>query len=212
MHTEKCKITGFKVEIGSKNNDWKNIFYGWISINREYIEDSNFKDCMYWYNERACVGTLCGAIWKKGGVCLEEYSSIKATFDKEKPKEFLGRTDLFFYLGNHNYLVEAKYVSGLSGLTNKIDSQLKKAKEDCEKSIHYEPKEVKAIALVFIVPYETKEKSINLIEFEKKLKERSDLDFYCSFENKTKDNIEADNGNICNSCYIIGKEVSRKLL
>ena len=211
-------MIGFKTKVTSLNDDWTNIFNSWLSINREYIEDSNFTDCCYWYNERTCVGTLSGAIWKKGGLCLEEYSSIKAKFDNDKsrdginkePKEVLGRTDLYFYMGKNEYLVEAKHVKGFGSLTNKINKAIKSAEDDSISSGYNESESVKQIALVFIVPYEDEKREVDFVKFEKELKERSDLDFYCSFENQTENNIEAENGNICNACYIIGKEIPRK--
>ena len=64
-------------------------------------------DCLYWYNERATVGSLAGAIWRTGGFAVEEYREPK----KRKGKHYMGRTDLWFSLGENNrkcYVVEAK--------------------------------------------------------------------------------------------------------
>ena len=64
----------------------------WIDINIEYIEKYQFSDAMFWFNERANIGALAGAVWRLGGVALEEYSTIKGKGEGE----YKGRNDLYF--------------------------------------------------------------------------------------------------------------------
>lgn len=202
---------GFTKEVRTnpKNILWENIMNSWISINREYIEDwhddnGNFNDCAYWYNERASVSILAGAIWRKGGVCLEEFSSVKGIIvDKEidETKERNGRTDLYFYLGEEEYIVEAKFISGLNITKEKILHELANAELDCKESSFFEKKineKLRAMAIVFIVPHDN-----NKIDF-KSLEKTVSL--FCSLE-KNEGVIKSECGITTKSCYIIGKEV-----
>ncbi|WP_417333980.1 hypothetical protein [Halarcobacter sp.] len=200
---------GFKTEIKAENSLWKNIMYSWLSINREYIEDwysnGTYEDCAYWYNERASLSILAGAIWRRGGVCLEEYCSIKAKLDDKtiESKERHGRTDLYFYLGDEEYIVEAKYIMGKNITEEKIHTKLKEAIKDCNNSLYHEKSEnhgLKGMAIVFIVPFEENKK----IDFDSI---KDNVDVYCSLKKELEGNIEF-NGNIANSCYVIGKELS----
>lgn len=49
-------------------------------------------DLPYWYNERVDVGFLASAIWRSGGVVLEEYSTRRV----EGRKTFPGRADIWW--------------------------------------------------------------------------------------------------------------------
>ena len=62
------------------------------------------KDAPYWYNERATLSTLAAAVWKLGGIALEEYKAKKMT----KREEWKGRVDLWFQLKRKMYVIEAK--------------------------------------------------------------------------------------------------------
>jgi len=46
----------------------KPILKRWIEINQEYCDAYPAEDCPYWYNERAAISTLAGAVWKSGGL------------------------------------------------------------------------------------------------------------------------------------------------
>jgi len=43
------------------------ILIQWLKINREYLEEYDCDDCLYWYNERASISSVAGAVWS----CLE---------------------------------------------------------------------------------------------------------------------------------------------
>jgi hypothetical protein len=67
-------------------------------------EWSKVGDAPWWYNERALVSLLAGAVWKCGGDAFEEFSN-----DKRRTKEIsAGRIDLWFALGKREFNAEAK--------------------------------------------------------------------------------------------------------
>lgn len=67
--------------------------------------ETSFGDCTLWYSERPQVGLFAAAVWKCGGIALEEYGTFKTASGIEKR----GRGDLFFKLHGQGYLCEAKH-------------------------------------------------------------------------------------------------------
>ena len=131
----------------------KPILKRWIEINQEYCDAYPGKDCPYWYNERAAVSILAGAVWKSGGLALEEFNSNK----KYGRSLYLGRADLWFSFGKkrQDYLIEAKYdrfslLSNFSKLGKRIINNVKLALVDAKNS-----KEEASLMLgvTFLVPY-----------------------------------------------------------
>jgi len=80
------------------------LLWEWTYLNRKMIKFWDGKDCPWWYNERASISTLAGAVWNAGGIALEEYSSRK----RKDRRNALGRCDLYFSIGNKKYVAEAK--------------------------------------------------------------------------------------------------------
>jgi hypothetical protein len=64
-------------------------------------------DAPWWYNERASVGFLAGAVWKYGGWVMEEFSADKLSVERRK-KEYSGRCDIAFGIDGHDFWGEAK--------------------------------------------------------------------------------------------------------
>ncbi|MGO9014389.1 MAG: hypothetical protein ACLQF0_05365 [Dissulfurispiraceae bacterium] len=129
------------------------IFLQWININQEYCNTYVGEDCPYWYNERAAISILAGAVWKSGALALEEFNSNK----KYKKSHYSGRADLWFAFDKkRQYLIEAKYdrfsLSSNSGkmLEKRIAENIDLAFHDAKKS-----KEDACLLLgvAFIVPY-----------------------------------------------------------
>jgi len=49
-----------KIQLNNKIEEvqiWSHILKQWQKINRDYLEDSEFSDSLYWYNERANIET-----------------------------------------------------------------------------------------------------------------------------------------------------------
>lgn len=139
----------------------KSVFESWIKVNIEYMERYRYEDCLFWYNERSNVGSLAGAVWRLGGVALEEYSSAKMA-DTEKA-EFSGRRDLYFDFNNNRYLCEAK-IKWLK-IGNKDESHLEEISKVMEQAVADTVASFKGgtaaefgMAIVFVVPFFPKNK------------------------------------------------------
>ncbi|MBD3251050.1 hypothetical protein GF380_01060 [Candidatus Uhrbacteria bacterium] len=67
-------------------------------------------DLPWWYNERATLSTFAGAIWLSGGVAFEEFTCHRSQdlYSKRASSESNGRADMYFYIENDEFLVEAK--------------------------------------------------------------------------------------------------------
>jgi hypothetical protein len=70
-----------------------------------YRKANDSQDVAYWYNERATLSTLAGALWLSGGLVLEEYCTTRGS---DGPDSGAGRTDLWCRLEGAEYTVEAK--------------------------------------------------------------------------------------------------------
>jgi hypothetical protein len=83
----------------------EDMLWDWVNIQERSVRIWN-DDPLWWYNERASAGALAGAIWRAGGVAIEEYITQKRS--RRKVGRAGGRCDLEFMLGGKHCLVEAK--------------------------------------------------------------------------------------------------------
>ncbi len=146
-------LTSIGFNDGSLMRDFAPIFQNWFEIHQTY--KWNNTDPLYWYNERANVGTFAGAVWRSGFHALEEYSSTKRPDeDQDKNFEKLGRVDLWIYPNEMEYVIEAKQVREKVGdnFSGVINSALKKAVGDVAKSTEGGLVNVKYLGLTFIIP------------------------------------------------------------
>jgi hypothetical protein len=121
------------------------------------------KDAPYWYNERATLSTFAGAVWKLGGIALEEYRAKK----KVKREKWEGRVDLWFQFKRKMYVIEAKqhwclidkqrFNKGL--VKDRIQHRLKSAISNV---IEAPAEEGYPIGIVFVVP-KIRERSLSLL-------------------------------------------------
>lgn len=122
----------------------------WIAINDQLGEEwREFGGAPWWYNERALVSLFAGAIWRKGGKALEEYSEHK----RGKQRKASGRIDLWFAFRNLEYMAEAKQcwlrtLTHSRALQKAIDS-MSLAKDDVGS---LNPDRMRRLALVFGAP------------------------------------------------------------
>lgn len=180
----------------------------WVKINRDYIEQSENSENYYWYNERANISALAGAVWRCGGFASEEYSAPKGADNK------MGRVDLHFVFAQKEIICEAKH--GWLYLTQDKDKDyaseikgcLDEAKHDIERTLKAHKPDL-GLGIAFLAPYwdaskKYPEKAIRNLKAQ--LKEL-DASFCIYFENKTtnpslkgKENNEA-----FNSIVLVGK-------
>jgi hypothetical protein len=90
----------------------EDVLWEWIAIQERSIRLWNGKDALWWHNERVCVGGLAGAVWRSGGVVLEEYAADKFGRDGMRCKArgtAPGRGDMEFILAGQRIIIEAKH-------------------------------------------------------------------------------------------------------
>ena len=94
-----------------------------------------YDDCPWWYNERATLSFLAGAVWRAGGWAFEEFTAGKqAATTRSKPSVRTGRCDINFGVGDSEYVGEAKQCWPLLGTSanpsREVVSSLEAAERD----------------------------------------------------------------------------------
>lgn len=130
-------------EIGTKvpkeeTEAWKYLLSHWCAVLNGYFvrmkreKEDDYYDLPHWHNERAQVGFLAAAVWRMGGVALEEYRTSRtldegseATIDDTTP----GRCDLYFNVDSLDYVVEAKLYWMTSDSASNKNAVIGKIKE-----------------------------------------------------------------------------------
>lgn len=193
------------VQIDNKIENLRPALDSWLNSNNEYCI-KHPKDCLYWHGERTAVGTLAGAIWKCDGFALEDYCSDK----KYKKATYSGRTDLWFTLGNEEYLMEAKYDrfsiwTNSTAIKKRINENLRCAIKDV--NISLEEGVTAALGIAFIVPVippsAEHEKETLLRNFYKSIGEMG-LDLTTVFKNPN-DLRNPWNNYLCPAVALVGK-------
>ncbi|WP_295455929.1 hypothetical protein [uncultured Thiodictyon sp.] len=195
-------------EIHEEKLTWlKPIILQWLRLNRDYIEDCDCRDSLYWYNERANISAFAGATWRSGGFALEEYNAIKG---KEETKG-KGRVDLYIQYAGHRAVFEAKQhwlhlsAKQKQDFTGFISAACEKSMADVmhtQNSLNHPY----GIALNFIPTYFKKEENVggSLILFREAV-ESCDCSFYAWFNNASGKDVISSKKNICNSVALIGR-------
>lgn len=118
----------------------------------------------WWYNERASLSVLAGAIWLTGGRAFEEFSAEKHSASlRAKPGRRLGRCDIWFRVKWREYVAEVKQCwpnisRGTAGAHTQARESLAQARQEVKRV--YEP-DATRLAIAFITPqlhksYETR--------------------------------------------------------
>ncbi len=117
-------------------------------------------DAPWWYNERASLSLLAGAIWQCGGIAFEEFSFEKSFIrvNDTLHRAYTGRCDMFFEVGVREFNVEAKF--GQSAATSeradparRIKGFMKVARQAAGR---LPPGHQRRLAITFILPYFTR--------------------------------------------------------
>ena len=196
-----------KYNFNNKSLNWlEPVIVQWLKIHRDYLEEYDFEDSLYWYNERANVSALAGSVWKCSGFALEEYSSEKGS-DDEKAN---GRVDLYLSLGGNDVVVEAKlhwlYLHNNQDVnySEVLSKTHDKAKEDIKKTKAQDPTD-QGLALTFVLPYWKQEENIEqqIRNLRKDIIE-SNHDISVWFHNKTGNSLKSEKGNVFDTVAILG--------
>ena len=120
-------------------SDLEDLLWEWVTLQERTARLWGWKEPLWWCSERASLGGFAGAVWRVGGIVLEEYpteklSRIHARRHRANP---IGRGDMDFTLGGVDYIVEGKQCwPGLSRQSLPyIESYLAKAEEDVRLAI-----------------------------------------------------------------------------
>lgn len=200
---------GIDSEIKFKNKKikWiKPILEQWLRVHRDYIEASDCTDSLFWYNERANVGALAGAVWRSGGYALEEFGATKGK-DEDISN---GRVDLFIQYAGRQILAEAKqswiYLAPNSrrDFRNLIDKTLGEARADIKRTQDSLDHEF-GFGLAFLPTYskdpDTSEEAMKRFYLEVK---ETECDFYVWLKNTSGDHLIGKDDDYCDAIALIG--------
>lgn len=192
------------------------ILKNWLDINDDYWRKYK-DDALFYYNERASISILAGAIWRNGDCAMEEFSSLKGSSRNTR----LGRVDLWFMLGDQEYIVEAKqrwppFYDSDADLDFDFKQSLKTGLEEAftdasDLRYHWENYLDGLIGLLFVVPRvaptyaESSGLAEEIMRFIKTVEE-ADADFYAYLFNDEKKLIGTE-GHICPGVALLGKLV-----
>jgi len=186
---------------------WETILKQWGKISGSYCDMTG--DIPFWYNERACLSHLAGAVWKANGCALEEYSSVKG-WGRGRHN---GRIDLYFILNNASntsYVVEAKKC--WHGTISSINKSLEAAKKDAVVSAKAEDAE-QAYAFVFQSPYlmkniESREKKRLVKEDDEKIIREIKPEIFGSFADTEEEYVGGKNKD---EYYYVGRMIGKRI-
>lgn len=157
----------------------KPVLQQWIKIMNQY-QSKTENDAIWWYNERASLSSFAGAVWKSGGIAIEEASNPKKSRRRRSKKRRWGRADLSVEHNDSWYALEAKQVwvsVNSSAAVNQIKAALSRAKGDVQRVHPYDAQRVAAVFISPWVPQSQKEDIVPLINnFISRLKEEVNYD------------------------------------
>jgi hypothetical protein len=127
------------------------VLWEWIALVERSVRMWSGEDVPWWYGERTSISTLAGAVWRAGGIAIEEFPSTKR---ETRERSARGRGDLSVRLGRRDYLFEAKLVWSLVGRRDPataLASSLDQARRDARRCRR--PYGERRVAALFAVPY-----------------------------------------------------------
>lgn len=150
------------------------------------------------------MSAFSGAVWRSGGVALEEYSSQKGNIDNTVN----GRVDLYFSRQANNAIAEAKMEwlyfgeRTRSNLEEKINLVVGRAKNDIEHSLGPSIYRL-GMGLSFIAPYwKNGYDGSQDMQALRSLIASYDCAFYAIFE--SSHDVISTKDNVCNAIVLIG--------
>jgi hypothetical protein len=142
----------------SKLRSLNGVLDNWIKANtfiaKSWKADG---DVPWWYNERASLGLLAGSAFKADGIAFEEITADKrkTSARRRKSKPYLGRTDIYLKIGNHEFIGEAKQCwSGATAMSsNPIISIEKNLSAACSDVRQTKAFGQRRLGILFAIPY-----------------------------------------------------------
>jgi len=168
---------------------FEDILLEWVKLVVDFSNKYDSEDSLYWYNERATLSSLAGAMWRNDCFVLEELSIDKFS---NRGEEWPGRADMWLLIGNTEYIIESKQVwvslsKRASATHKKIITSLKDARKD---AVNAKWNGSKALGMTFVTPRippsEVKYKEQYVAKFQRELK-KFDYDFMAyAFPNEAR--------------------------
>jgi hypothetical protein len=139
-----------------ESETWLSLLDHWCAILNQYLDRMEGDDLPQWYNERSHTGFLTAAVWKMGGIAVEEFSTSRKHNDlSEDGESSPGQCDLYFSLDNLDCVVEAKR-EWISGYTKQDAQRIKARLKEATIQLRTIPKTERAdhgIALCWAIPW-----------------------------------------------------------
>lgn len=141
----------------------------WSRWIESYSNEIDRSDALYWYNERANLGTLAAAAARRDSYVLEEYRTFKALASVR----WTGRADLWIRCDQREYLAEAKHLWVSSevqpeSLIRSINTYLQAACADA--ACHPPIANCRRLGIVFVVPYLARTRHSERWEYERRFR------------------------------------------
>lgn len=163
----------------------EDVLWEWIAVQERSARFWEWKDAPWWYNECASLSMFAGAVWRSGGIALEEYSTEKrqdASVRKRTLGTSSGRGDLYLKVGDREFILEAKQCWSSAGARaghpcNRISKKMSEALVDVRRAKSYGEER---LGSAFAVPYIPKREFPSVDQcLEQWLKSINDLSCAC---------------------------------
>jgi len=127
----------------------------WVTLQERGARIWDREDALWWYGERASLSTFAGAVWRAGGIALEEYQTEKHVSRRRGNR--YGRGDLYLKVGREEYILEAKQVwcsvgSGARNSLKRVSAALRSATQDVKRAKSYGERRLAAVFVVPMIP------------------------------------------------------------
>jgi hypothetical protein len=131
----------------------KGVLNEWIATNLRIVREWR-GDVPWWYNERASLSVLAGAVWRKGGLVFEEFVADKRSGERPRPK-YSGRNDLYLKVGEYQFIAEAKQCwSGAVRVNEKTAGHIQQKLNEACADIRRCPRNgQRKLGVLFAAPY-----------------------------------------------------------
>ncbi len=139
-----------------ESETWLSLLDHWCAVLNQYLDGMEGDDLPQWYNERSHTGFLTAAVWRMGGIAVEEFSTFREHNNSRNGEESsLGQCDLYFSLENLDCVVEAKR-EWVSDYTKEDAQRIKARLREATRQLRAIPKGERAedgVALCWAIPW-----------------------------------------------------------